>query len=303
MNHTTTHSALPDSDPYAVFCHRIATVRRRLDNLFSLSCVGVLLLMPVLFAIAHIAADGAVWNFATGEKFSPAFNVISSYAWRSPAGWAMVACMVGFAWVLGSISWHAAKRGPGFFAWFTAVMAAIAMVKMLEVAWYPFKPSRETFSQIQMEMDQMPTKEMKLEMWSGGLYAVGLPLLEGIASPQYFKTLRSSWIHQHGIGGAQVLIILTIMGARFLWERRGPDRRFWSRAQWVVLLFVVGGICGRLWFPDLNGVTQRVAYLGIYIWMLIIVREIELGRRLATETSGAGDTNELDESGQIVQVP
>jgi hypothetical protein len=214
MNHTT--PALPASNPYTVFCLRIATVRRRLDKLFSLSCVGVLLLMPVLFAVVDIAADGAVWNFATGETFSPAFNVISSYAWRSPTGWAMVACMAGFAWVLGFISWHAAKRGPGFLPWFTAVMAAIAMVKMLEVAWYPFKPSRETFSQIQMEMVLEPTKETKLEMWSGGLYAVGLPLPEGIASPQYFKTLRSSWIHQHGIGGAQVLILLTIMGSRFL---------------------------------------------------------------------------------------
>jgi hypothetical protein len=156
---------------------------------------------------------------------------------------------------------------------------------MLEVAWYPFKPSRETFSQIQMEMNQEPTKEIKLEMWRGGLSAVGQPLPKGIASPQYFKTLRSSWIHQHGIGGAQVLIILTIMGSRILWERRGPDCRFWSRAQWVVLLFVVGGVCSRVFLPDLNGVTQRVAYFGIYLWMLVIVREIELGRRLkASET-------------------
>ncbi len=179
MNHTTTDPALPESDPYAVIRQRIALARRRLDNLFSLSCVGVLLLMPVLFAVAHIAADGAVWNFVTGEKFSPMFDVMSSYAWRSPAGWAMVACMVGFAWVLVFILWHAAKRGPGFFAWFTAVVAAIAMIKMLEVAWYPFKPSRETFSQIQQEMNQEPTKEIELEIWSGGLYAVGLPMPEG----------------------------------------------------------------------------------------------------------------------------
>ena len=110
MNHITTDPALSDSDLHAVIRQRIALARRRLDNLFSLSSVGVLLLMPVLFAVA-----------------------------------------------------------------------AIAMVKMLEEAWYPFKPSRETFSQIQMEMDQMPTKAIKLEMWSGGLHAVGLPLPEGIA--------------------------------------------------------------------------------------------------------------------------
>jgi hypothetical protein len=188
--------------------------------------------------------------------------------------------------------WRFRKRGPGFLTWFTAVVAAIAMVKMLEVAWYPFKPSREMFSRIQMEMDQMPTKEMNLEMWHGGLYAVGLPLPEGIASPQYFKTLRSSWIHQHGIGGAQVLIILTIMGSRFLRERRDPTRKFWRKfwfwAQWVVLLFLAGGIFSRLLLPDLNGVTQRVMYLGIYIWMLITVREIELKRR---ELALDGETN------------
>jgi len=66
--------------------------------------------------------------------------------------------------------------GPGLIAWFTAVVAAVAMVKMLEVAWYPFKPSREAFSQIQGEMDLWPTKETNLEMWRSGLDAVGVPL-------------------------------------------------------------------------------------------------------------------------------
>ena len=88
-----------------------------------------------------------------------------------------------------------------------------------------------------------------------------------MGSPQYFRTLRSSWIHQHGIGGAEVLIILTITGARFLWERRGPARKFWSRAHWVLPLFVVGGVFSRGFLPEFNGLTQRVMYLGIYIWM------------------------------------
>jgi hypothetical protein len=35
----------------------------------------------------------------------------------------MVAWMVGFAYVLGFISWHAAKRGLGFLAWFATAMA------------------------------------------------------------------------------------------------------------------------------------------------------------------------------------
>ena len=76
MNRTNTHLTLPDSNHYAVFRQRIATAQRRMENLFSLSCVGVLLLMPIMFALAHIAADGAVWNFATGEKFDPFFKKV-----------------------------------------------------------------------------------------------------------------------------------------------------------------------------------------------------------------------------------
>jgi hypothetical protein len=70
-----------------------------------------------------------------------------------------------------------------------------------------------------------------------------------------------------------------MMGARFLWERRGPDRKYWSRAQWVVLLWIMTGLLIRIWQPNLVGLAQRLLYFGFYLWMLIIVREIELGRR------------------------
>ena len=51
----------------------------------------------------------------------------------------------------------------------------------------------------------------------------------------------------------------------------------------MVLILVVGGIFGRLWFPDLDGMTQRIMCFGIYLWMLIIVREIERLRLPAAE--------------------
>ena len=76
---------VPDPVPDFGIRHQIATLGRWLENLLSFICIGVLMLIPVLFAVAHIAADGAAWNFATGEKFSPMFNVVSSYAWRSQA--------------------------------------------------------------------------------------------------------------------------------------------------------------------------------------------------------------------------
>jgi hypothetical protein len=279
MDHSTPQPLFPCLAPDSKLLQQIAAFRRWLDRLLSFSCKTVLVLIPVLFAVAHIGADGEPWDFATGEKFSPFFHVISSYAWRSPAGWAMVACMAGLAFGLGFVSWHAMKRGPGFFSWCTAVSAAIAMVLLLQAAWVPFKPDRATFSQIQMEMAQEPTHEAKREIWNGGLYAVGLPLPEGATSPAYFKSLRSHWIHQHTVGWAQVLIVITIMGASFLWSSRSSDGRFWRSflfwAEWVVLGLVGAGLVGRLWLPEFSGLTQRLSYLGFYLWLLVIVREIE----------------------------
>jgi hypothetical protein len=288
MNHLTPVRDYLSPEVQAEILKRIALARRFLDRLFSLACVGMLILIPVLFAVAHIAADGAAWDFATGEPFNPAFNVISAYAWRSPAGWAMVACMAGFAFVLGFISWHAAKRGPGFFSWLTAVSAAIAMALLLQSAWVPFKPDKETFSRIQMELTRESTHEAKLAIWSGGLYALGSPLPAGATSPTYFKSLRHHWIHNHALGCAQVFVLVAFMSASFIWTSKRPDGRFWRGflfwAEWVVLIFVVAGVAGQLWLPEYNGLTQRIMYFGFYLWLLVIVREILRQRQDATVT-------------------
>jgi len=290
MDHPTPHPLFPCLAPGSKLLQQIAALRKWLDQLSSFVCKTALVLIPVLFAAAHIAADGVAWNFATGEKFSPMFNVVSSYAWRSPAGWAIVGCMVGFAMVLGFISWHAMKRGPGFLAWFTAVVAAIALFKTLEVAWYPIKPDRETFHEIQRELNLRATTERtrQSQTGSGTWLATDLPLPDGTTSPEYFKSLRLHWLHQQSIGQAQVLILLALLGAGYLWQGRRVDFRFWRRfrfwADWMVLLMIGAGLLGRVWLPEFNGMTQRVTYVGIYLWLLVIVREIERPSATVTDT-------------------
>ncbi len=307
MDHPASHPLFPCLAPDSKLFQRIVAFRKWLDCVLSFTCKTVLVLIPVLFAVAHIAADGEPWDFATGEKFNPFFHVISSYAWRSPAGWAMVGCMAGFAFGLGFVSWHAMKRGPGFFSWLTAVSAAIAMVLVLQAAWVPIKPDKKTFHEIRQEEAWGPTKERKQEMWSGGLYAVGVPRPEWVRSPEYLASLRSHWIHQHALGWAQVLVVVAIATSFFLWSSRRLDGRFWRSfmfwAEWVVLILVGGGLLGRLWLPEFNGLTQRLTYLGFYLWLLVIVREIERQRLPVPEMIGAGEGNELDESGRKVHAP
>ncbi len=41
---------------------------------------------------------------------------------------------------------------------------------------------------------------------------------------------------------------------------------------------------GCLLMPDYTGLAQRLMYLGIYVWMHIVVREIERVRGVAKET-------------------
>jgi hypothetical protein len=73
---------------------------------------------------------------------------------------------------------------------------------------------------------------------------------------------------------AQVLIIITIVGASFLWSNWGLDGRFWRNfmfwADWGVLILVGAGLLGRLLLPEFNGLTQRLSYLGFYLWLLVI---------------------------------
>jgi len=285
MNRTTTHTALPDSNLHLIIRHRIDVHGRQLDGLLSLICKWVLMLIPVLFAVAHLAATGETSNFVRRWKFDPLYDLISTYTTRSPAGWAMVACMVGFAFVLGFISWYAARRGPGFLAWFTSVAAAIGMAMMLQTAWFPLKPSLAEFKSIQEEANRHPAANARKPKSYAALDFKAVAELNRMEVPKYDASLRAYWLHRQGIYLAQFQILLSMIGARFLWERHVSDRKYWSRAQWVVLLWIMTGLLIRIWQPNFVGLAQRLLYFGFYLWMLIIVREIELGRRSkASET-------------------
>jgi hypothetical protein len=57
------------------------------DDLLFLTGKWVLELIPVLFVIGHVAADEVIYNYTTRHTFDFVYHNLSSYAWRSPAGW------------------------------------------------------------------------------------------------------------------------------------------------------------------------------------------------------------------------
>ena len=238
--------------------------------------------MPILFAVAHIAAEGETSNFVTGWRFDPLYDLISTYISRSPAGWAMVACFVGFAYALGFISWHAARSRPGFLAWFTCVAAVVGMAAMLQVAWYPIKPSQEGFTEIQREANRKAGHQASVAKTDPALDFKAVAVSSHMATPKLDTSLRNHWLHNRAIGWAQVCMMLVLFGAKFLWDRR--DSSYWTVAHWVVLLWICSGIIGRMLLPEFPGLTQRVTYIGFYLSLLVIVREIERRLKLSEES-------------------
>ncbi len=278
-------------------------MQNRLENLLSLICKRVFLLIPVLFAVAHVAADGETSNYIAGCKFDPLYDHISTYASRSPAGWAIVVCILGFAYVLGFVSWHAARRGPGFLAWITSVIAAIAMFQMLDMAWYPMKPNREAFERIQEEVINAPVeKKIDAEIRVASNIA-GFDHGWILESSEYLRSIRSYWLHTHAGTSAQKLILLTMMGAALLWRRRvnGPD--FWLCANFVAVIWIGAGGIGAQQHPCYIGLFQRIIYIGFYFWMWIVVREIERQKIPVGRMSEADESGESDGSRSKVRAP
>ena len=297
MNHPA--SNLPNTDSNVDIDQRLQQLGRRLENLFSVVCKAVLILIPVLFGIGHVLSVDAPSNFVTGWRFGLFEELISSYAWRSPGGWAVVASMVGFAFVLGFISWRAAKQGPGFFAWFTAVAAAVAMVRVLEVAWHPVAPSREAFERIQLEIEREPQVKASEEVWTTALSVGRMPNSRRMKSIAYLQSLRSYWLHDYAVKEGQSMIILTMFGGILLWGRRAASWCHWRNAHLLVIGWTAMALVGA-WLSGYYGLFQRVMLAGWYGWLWIVFREIERQRKLDLEVDGAPVTNPLQ---QTIELP
>lgn len=256
------------------------------ENALSRVCKVVLILIPLLFGIGHVLSEDAPANFASGWRFGLFNELINSYAWRSPGGWAVVASMAGFAFVLGFISWRAAKQGPGFFPWFTAVAAAIAMVRVLEVAGHPVAPTREAFERIRVEIEREPQVKASEEVWTTALGVGRMPDSRRMKSIGYLQSLRSYWLHDYSVKEAQSMIILTMFGGILLWGRRAASWCHWRNAHLLVFGWTVMALAGA-WLSGYYGLFQRVLLAGWYGWLWIVFREIERQRKLDLDEGGA----------------
>ncbi len=255
--------------------------QERARKLLSLACKAVLILMPILFVYGHVRAVGVTWNYATGEKFDPWVHHISYYAYRSPAWWAIVSCMMGVAFLLGVVAWRAAGNRRSLLAWITAAAAAIGMFKMVEATWYSESAPEITLTRMQEELDKGPIDQSKDEIGSANLKVTGQPVPGSMDLREYQENLRSSRLHTSAIKVAQVMIFVTMIAAFFQWQEHALSRRWWLWLHGLVVLTISVGILGAWWWPSMGGLHQRVVFGGVYFWLGVVVFAIDRERRRA----------------------
>jgi len=258
----------------SLFRQRRRMVAEFSEDWLSCACKWVLITIPLFFVIGHVLSVDAQANFYTGWRFGLLDFSISSYLWRSPGSWAVVASMMGCALVLGFISWSAAHQGPGFFSWFTTVVAALAMVSVFQASWHPFSPSREDFAKIQEEIRHEARTRSSEEVW---IIAIGMdktPESRRMKSIRYLRSLRSHWLHESAFFQSQLLFVLTMFGSEILWWRRVADQRRWTRSTYLVLGFTMMALVGGM-LTGYVGLFERVVWVLWYGWLWLVFREIK----------------------------
>jgi hypothetical protein len=243
--------------------------------LLSRFCKLVLWLMPLLMVYGHVRAIGWTWNHATHAKFSPVTNYVSDYAYRSPAWWAIVACIYGFAFVLGYISWNAAKRPRTTVSWLVVAASAIAMFKLTEVAFYPVKYPEVTQVRLQEELGKSVLEKSREDLWRVWMKVRGKPIPPGVNVDEYLKTHQSDLLHLGGIKPAWLLIVVTMVGSFFMWRSGASSPRRWRLIHGLIVGLLVASTLGASWRFEWVGLFQRISFVAVYIWMWLIVLAID----------------------------
>lgn len=226
--------------------------------------LGILAGTFVTFLTGHLLSEGAVWNFNGGKTFNPWDNYVSDYAYRSPVWWMFAGCMIAFAVVQAWFAWrifvsanHSAKE-------FVAIACfAFGALNMIEVAMFPVKPPEISLEELQARMDAgawdrlwASTKGIFRQSTEHSVFEV-------------FAAFSGDKAHFLAITRSMVALLLGMAASLILDQCRG------GRA-WIFLLLaiamgaqVVAMATGRQWLP---GLWQRVGFLAVFGWMLVMTR-------------------------------
>ncbi|MCP5532242.1 MAG: hypothetical protein H7A49_09990 [Akkermansiaceae bacterium] len=251
-----------------------------MDHLLNLLCGLLLLALPILMVYGHLRAIGVVWNHATGQTFSPLVNHISDYAYRSPAWWAVVACIHGFSLFFAWLSWRATGKPRSIVSWVVMAAAAIIMFQLHQVAVHPVRSPELTIRRLQSELDKGPIDKAKDRIWRIALETTGHHVPADVPVATYVANHQRDRLHLAGIRPTRYLILVTMGGSLLLWMPVPGSRGHWWIAHAAVLAGIILAAAVAWWKPGWPGLSQRILYAVVYGWMWILLQQIRRNDRV-----------------------
>jgi hypothetical protein len=218
----------------------------------------------VAFVAGHFLSTGTTWNFSDGKAFNPWNNYVSDYAYRSPVWWLFTGCMLAFAAVQAWFAWRVFESSTHTAREFLVVSCfAFGALSMIEVAVFPVKPPEISLEELQARMDAGAWDRL----WTS---------LKGIfhqaterSAHEVFAAFSGDKAHFLAITRSMAALLLGMAASLLLGQCRHGRVAILSLLVVALAAQAVAMVTGRQWLP---GLWQRVGFLAVFWWMLVMTR-------------------------------
>jgi hypothetical protein len=226
--------------------------------------LGILAGTFVAFVAGHFLSAGTTWNFSDGKTFNPWDNYVSDYAYRSPVWWLFASCMLAFATVQAWFAWRifgsSTRRSKEFFAISCFAFGALSMI---EVAVFPVKPPEVSLEELQARMDAGAWDRL----WASMKGIFHQPTDR--SAHDVFAALSGDRAHFLAITRSMAALLLGMAASLLLDQCRRGRVAILSLLVIALAAQMASMATGRQWLP---GLWQRVGFLAVFGWMLVMWR-------------------------------
>lgn len=230
----------------------------------SRTVLGILAGTFVAFVAGHFLSAGTTWNFRDGKTFTPWDNYVSDYAYRSPVWWLFAGCMLAFATVQAWFAWRIFRSSVHMAREFFAISClAFGALSMIEVAVFPVKPPEVSLEELQARMDAGAWDRLWASM-RGIFYQ---PTER--SAHEVFAALSGDRAHFLAITRSMAALLLGMAASLLLDQCRRGRMAILSLLVIALVAQMAAVATGREWLP---GLWQRVGFLAVFGWMLVMWR-------------------------------
>ena len=101
--------------------------------------------------------------------------------------------------------------------------------------------------------------------------ATGHEIPPGVPVRTYVANYERDRLHVAGIRPASYLLIVAFVGSYSLWKPQGVEIKKWRIRHALVVAVILVALGFSVWVPAWPGLSQRIMYLGVYVWFWVLL--------------------------------